>query len=189
MKVMDGDGNNVTGKFELVSTTTTNITTYKIKTAAEFEYTHNSSTANVYNFYMTVRSPWNRTFASPTNGSNLIVFAGALTNIAPVNTGASSGVTKDKDFIGEIIDFDGDFDNGSNINSKDGLQYTANAWAPSSGSNYFSLNEFTGELTKTITAPIGTYSFNLIVNDAWDGTSLGTGTLASPAHAVSIVIN
>tara|TARA_R110002012_G_scaffold308380_2_gene514575 strand:- start:393 stop:1211 length:819 start_codon:yes stop_codon:yes gene_type:complete len=187
MKVLDGNGVNVTGKFELVSTTASNITTYKIKTAAEFEYTHNSSTVDVYNFYMLVRSPFNRNGSVPTNGSNLIVFEGSLSNIAPANQGAAGSVSKSSSFIGEMISLY-DFDNGSSSNSKDGLKFTTISYT-NSGANYFNLNEFTGSLNKIAEAPTGVYNLSYKVSDAWNGSNLGTGTLDYfPLSSFSIVI-
>tara|TARA_R110001592_G_scaffold3302_2_gene18351 strand:- start:7657 stop:11886 length:4230 start_codon:yes stop_codon:yes gene_type:complete len=186
MKVLNGNGVNVTGKFELISTTASNITTYKIKTAAEFEYTHDSSTVDVYNFYMLVRSPFNRNGSNPTNGSNLIVFEGSLSNIAPANQGAAGSVTKSSSFIGEMVSLYG-FSNGSTSSSKDGLKFTTTSYS-NSGANYFNLNEFTGSLTKTVEAPAGTYNLFYKVSDAWNGSTLGVGTQDNVPSAFTIVI-
>ena len=190
MKVLNGNGINSTDKFELVSTITleagVSVTRYTIKTAAVFDYTHDSATVDVYNFYMTVRSPFNRPGTLPTNGSNLITFKGSLTNTAPVNQGTAGSVTKASAFIGQMVSLYS-FDNGSVSGSKDGLKFVTNSYT-NDGANYFNLDEFTGSLTKTAIAPAGTYYLSYQVNDSWNGHTLGLGTGANTPSAFTIVI-
>ena len=198
MKVLDGNGRNSTGKFQLEVTSLAGVITYRIKTAIfanaatvpPFIYTHDSSVSDVYTFYMEVVITEGVTSGADfETNPNTLSFQTALGNITPSSTGSNPvSIPSTTDFIGEILYvgnsniFSG-YTNGAYGQSNIGLQ-----WEKLSGSSAFSINAYTGALSKNEVVAAGTYSLSYTVHDAWNGSDLGVGSLKVSQVSVQVVI-
>jgi len=135
---------------------------YRIQTNANtFVYNNDSAVVDQYNFSFTF-----------TKGAdtNTVTTTGALTNIDPeFNVGASlPNVTVS---AGDNTGVARPGNNGSNSQSTSDLNFSIFSQTPGS---YFSIDQ-SGTVTKNTSTPIGVYTLQLKLEDAFDGTA-GTGS-------------
>ena len=173
MQVADGRGVNRTGDFTLVSTPVLNgTTTYKIKSNTLFTYVHDSFVNDVFTFTMVVSI-----LGGAGQGTvNTILFDGSLSNIVPAATNGTitSPINTTKDFVGVLMNSNffvytnGSIDHAAYFN---GLRFTIDPPVA-----YFAIDPYSGALSKTAVSPAFNAIFNVKIDDAWDGSTLGQGS-------------
>ena len=187
LTVLDGAGNDVSTQFSITRTGGgTNADPYLYnfaKVGDQFVYNYNSS-LRTYSISLVI-----------TNLANNVV-SGALTldislqNVQPIINGgvALSPITNiNQGFTGALATITGE--NGA-ANATLKLQQLKFSISAGNTNNYFSINETTGVLSKvdgTINS-VGTHNLTIKLEDAWNGTSLDSGSLNQTATQ-QVVVN
>ena len=151
---------------------------YRVRLDDTFVFLNDSSLRN-----FTLQATITNEAATPTV-SAIISLTGSLSNAAPVFT--TSSQTKSQTFTGVITTLTGV--NGSARTSSNTQQLR---WSISgTGSQYFSIGETTGILSKTNSnTPAATYTLAVKLEDTWNGSSVATPGVQSLTVNQQIIIN
>ena len=170
MKVINGDGVNVTDYFQLIPITSGAFKgEYDIKTAKLFNFLHTSPTTDVFTFHMEVT-----VIGGTVDGIvNTILLTSYLQNIVPQGVGLTTATTTN-DFIGQIADL-ATFTNGSIDTPINNLWQMGYFLTTNATSHYFEINPYSGALNKIKVTPNGSYSQPVTVTDGWNGSTFASG--------------
>ena len=115
--------------------------------------------------------------------SGVLELNGSLTNIAPVFTIPANPLVISGTTTGIVETYSGTNGSASTSNNQDQLRWSIVAGG--TGDLFFSINESTGALTKTVSSVLaGTYTLNIKLEDTWNGTSS-----SSDAKSLTLVQN
>jgi len=164
---------------------------YKITTTSDFVFLNDANTRN-----FTIESIIRNGPLSTDEISSELSLGGALTNVAPsfviptnplVISGTTTGV------VTTYLDTSSTSSrtsNGSINTTDDQAQLKWSIVAGGTGDLFFSINENTGALTKTVSSVLaGSYTLSIKLEDTWNGTTVSTDDPKSLTLVQNLTIN